>query len=637
MDKDKKNISEGKPKTDPTTTNVDEPDKIVEDTINEIMAEISELQSKEADGESDDADKSGEDDHKHSEEIKEDAVESFEELAEESEKNSENAAEQPQRRPEGDQQDDSQDAAERDDTGSDAISDIEPDDHPKRAARRKKREDADRKLQEELDKLDELDELDDAQEIADMALKKHRTKKKAIIISCSILGLLIAAYLGTVFYFSSHFYPYTEINGTGQSMQTVAEVESYFTEHVAGYELSLEQVNGSTEVISGSDISLSYEESDELKGLLDQQNPFLWPAAFFHKPELETAVGVSYDEAQLEEQINALACMSEENQTQSISAYPKYDGNEFVIEPEVIGTDINTDVFKEKVAEHVSGLFTTLNMEEQECYVKPQYVSDSQEVLDAAAKMNEYLQAVITYEVSPQTEVVDKTRISEWVTANEAMEVTFNEEAVKEFVSELASKYNTIGTTRTMTTANGNSVEVSGGDYGWRINQDEEYTTLVGNITAGETVSREPVYSQRGADHGEDNDYGNTYAEVDLSSQYMWFIQDGTVVLESGIVTGNPNKGYATPQGSYTLTYKTRNAVLKGALRADGTREYETPVSFWMPFNGGIGFHDATWQSSFGGSRYLSNGSHGCVNLPYSVAEQLYSLIQDDTPIILHY
>jgi len=188
-----------------------------------------------------------------------------------------------------------------------------------------------------------------------------------------------------------------------------------------------------------------------------------------------------------------------------------------------------------------------------------------------------------------------------------------------------------------MTTANGKTVEVKGGDYGWKINQDKEYTTLVGNITAGETISREPVYSQHGADHGDDNDYGNTYAEVDLSSQYMWFIKDGTVVLESGIVTGNPNKGYATPQGSYTLTYKTRNAVLKGALRADGTREYETPVSFWMPFNGGIGFHDATWQSSFGGSRYLSNGSHGCVNLPYSVAEQLYSLIQDDTPIILHY
>jgi len=635
MSKDKKNITDPNPAV--TSASANESDKIVEETLQEIMEEINGLGSEEVDGGSADGEKTGSGDHQDGEENSAEPYDGLDQLAEEPEQNVEKDAESPAEHPEEDRQVDSEDAAKRDDSGSDVISDPEPDDISEGPTKPADSKAADQALQQELDQLDELDDIDEAQEKAEEALRKHRNRKRAWIITGSIFGVLIAAYLVSAYYFSSHFYPFTVINGTDQSIKTVAEVEGYLSEHVADYDLTLEQINGGSEVISGSDISISYKKSDELKQLLSNQNPFLWPSAFFATPKIEAAVGVEYDEAQMEEKISGLECMKEENQTKSISAYPKFDGEQFVVEPEVIGTEINVDQFKTTVAEHVNGLMDTINMEAEECYVKPQYLSDSQEVLDAVATMNEYLKASITYEVSPQTEVVDKAKISEWVTANEAQEVTFNEDGVREFVSQLADKYNTVGTTRTMTTANGNSVEVKGGNFGWRINQDDEYNTLIENIRSGETVSREPVYSQRGADHGDNNDYGNTYVEVDLSNQHLWVFQNGSVVLESGIVTGKPSTGNATPQGSYRLTYKTRNAVLRGTRRADGTYDYETPVSFWMPFNGGVGFHDATWQSSFGGSRYLTNGSHGCVNLPYSVAEQLYSLIQDDTPIILHY
>ncbi len=43
--------------------------------------------------------------------------------------------------------------------------------------------------------------------------------------------------------------------------------------------------------------------------------------------------------------------------------------------------------------------------------------------------------------------------------------------------------------------------------------------------------------------------------------------------------------------------------------RAHRGADYASPVSFWMPFNGGVGFHDATWRSSFGGTIYQYNGS----------------------------
>ena len=101
-------------------------------------------------------------------------------------------------------------------------------------------------------------------------------------------------------------------------------------------------------------------------------------------------------------------------------------------------------------------------------------------------------------------------------------------------------------------------------------------------------------------------------------------------MIESDFVSGNHAKGYDTPSGAYPLTYKQKDATLKG-------ENYRTPVSYWMPFNGGIGFHDATWQSSFGGNRYLSHGSHGCVNMPKDKAAALYDLIPDGCPVVCHY
>ncbi|MEI3138955.1 MAG: L,D-transpeptidase [Lachnospiraceae bacterium] len=60
-------------------------------------------------------------------------------------------------------------------------------------------------------------------------------------------------------------------------------------------------------------------------------------------------------------------------------------------------------------------------------------------------------------------------------------------------------------------------------------------------------------------------------------------------------------------------------------------------MTYWMPFNGGIGLHDANWRSSFGGSIYQTNGSHGCVNLPRSAAKEIYERVYDGIPIICYY
>ena len=501
--------------------------------------------------------------------------------------------------------------------------------------------DDDSSTTEELEEDDDFEdsdeeEDDDQADMEEKAARKKKHKKTAAIIIGSIFCVLLLIYVGFAIFFNNHFMFYTKINGIDFSLKNVSQVEAYMEQQVKDYVLTLEESDGDREEINGSDISLEYVPGDELKKLVKEQDNFLWITSLWNHPEIEAEVGVKYDADALSAIISNLECMKEENQTVSVDAHPEFQNDQFVVVPEVVGTQINIEVFSEKVEEAINGFQPTLDLYETGCYILPRFLSDSEEVIAAKDAMNSYLGANITYDFNPYTEVVDASVISQWVSVDADMNVTFDEGAVRAYVQSLANKYDTKGKPRNFTTATGNVVTVEGGSYGWKIDQEAEYNALIANIQNGETVTREPNYVSRAASH-EGNDVGSTYAEVDLTAQQMYFIQDGQVVLQSGVVTGNPNRGNGTPQGVYTLAYKALDQTLRGTKKPDGTYEYETPVKYWMPFNGGIGFHDATWQSSFGGSRYLTNGSHGCVNLPYDVAGQFYNLISAGTPVVCHY
>ena len=504
-------------------------------------------------------------------------------------------------------------------------------------------EEAEEESQEEESQEEEAPEIPDEEEEEEeeeteeeKAYRKHKFRKKLAIVLGSIFGVLAVVYLGFAFFFSSHFMFFTTINGTDVTLKSVSQVEEYMRQQVADYTLTLEESDGDTEEISGSDISLEYVPGDELEKLVKGQENFLWLKALWDHPELEARVGVKYDEDALARQIEGLACMDPENQVKSVNAHPEFKETQFEIVPEVVGTQINTEVFNEAIRTSIDGFQHTMDLSETGSYIQPAFVEDSPEVIEANKAMNEYLKAKITYDFDPETEVVDASVISQWVKVNDKMKVTFDKKAVKKYIGELADKYDTKGKSRKFTTATGNTVTVEGGAYGWKINQDEEYKALTENIKKGETVTREPKYSSRAASHGA-IDIGNTYAEVDLTNQRAYFIKNGKVVLDSPVVTGNPNKGNATPQGTDSLSYKTRNAVLRGDRLPDGSYSYESPVKYWMPFNGGIGFHDASWQSAFGGTRYKTHGSHGCINMPTDQAAKMYELISDGTPVVVHY
>lgn len=127
------------------------------------------------------------------------------------------------------------------------------------------------------------------------------------------------------------------------------------------------------------------------------------------------------------------------------------------------------------------------------------------------------------------------------------------------------------------------------------------------------------------SDIDEDN-----YIMVSIEKQKLWFYKKGKLKLTSNVVTGHKNM-WDTKKGSFRIRSKNYQIYLIGA-------DYRTFVNYWMLIDSStqIGLHDATWRDSFGGSIYKSNGSHGCVNLPYSVAQYIYQNAKVGTLVLIY-
>ena len=474
------------------------------------------------------------------------------------------------------------------------------------------------------------------------AVKRRKTGKdgkvKALWITGGVLAVICLIYVAISVYFMSHFFVNTKINGKNFSGKTASDVEKYLQTNIKDYKLTILENEGRQDVISGSEIGLEYRAGTETEKLLKDQNGFAWPKAFFTENSRKVSVNVSYNEESLNQRISQLSCLQTE-QTPAENAKPEFDGNQYVIKPEVYGNAVDKERLTEQVKVHITEFQPQLDMVETKCYAKPKYVEDSKEVQEACDAMNKYVNASITYPMNEPV-VVDKALISQWLQVDGEMKVSLNTEAMKQWFTAFGDKYDTQGTTRTFTTPAGKSATVTGGTYGWSIDEDTELVNLQNSILNGEVVTREPAYYAGGtaAAHS-GQDWGNTYAEVDLSAQHMWYIQNGNVVLETDIVSGFPTPDRITPEGVYDVLYKESPSVLVGEKDPEtGQPIYETEVRYWMQFTwSGVGFHDADWQPAFGGSLYQSAGSHGCINMPIDKAGQLLNLISAGVPVICHY
>lgn len=461
-------------------------------------------------------------------------------------------------------------------------------------------------------------------------MEKFTKKQKMLGIAGIIVLILLIIYIGVAVFFQNHFGFRTTVNGVKAAGKSPKQIEQLIKKEIDGYEITLEERENHSEVLKGTQIDLRTEFDGSLEQEMKKQSGFAWPLYLFRTSEIEVETMITYDKEALKKELRSLACMDESKmkmpENATISEYSEGTGYEIV--PEKEGTKIDDTKLFEVMDKSVTNLKKSVSLEEEGCYIEPQYTKDSEELKTLLDTMNRYAKAEITYEFGSKSEKLDGNTISQWITVNDNMEVGISQEKISEYMTYLAENYNTAGKAKSFQTSYGSTISISGGDYGWRIDKSAEAEALTANIMAGDKLSKEPVYAKTANSH-EENDYGNTYVEVNLTAQHMYYYKNGSLVMESDFVSGNEAKGWNTPTGVYGLYYKQRDKTLRG-------EDYATPVSFWMPFNGGVGFHDATWRKDFGGNYYRRSGSHGCVNLPYSAAKKLYENIESGCPIFVY-
>lgn len=463
-------------------------------------------------------------------------------------------------------------------------------------------------------------------------MKKKMGKAKKIILGILIAYVLIMGigYLGVAFFFSSHFLKGTTINGIDCSKKTVEQVKEQIQDEIGEYKLRITELDGKTETISALQIELTYVDDSKVDELMEEQNQWKWISSLSNHSSFELAANTTYDKSLIEGILDDLSCFQEENITAPQDAHLEDKGTSYEIVPEVEGNTLDREKVKASVIEAIDSGKTEINLAELGCYLKPGIYQDNEALVAERDTLNKFLQTNLTYDFGDREEVVNASMVKEWLVKREDGQWDIDEEKVAAYVQQLAYKYDTFGLTHKFTTFAGNQIELKGGDYGWVIKKQATTEALLQAIREGQTGTVEPIYLYEGKSRDTD-DIGGTYVEISISEQRMWCYKDGSLIVDTPVVTGNSSKGYDTPSGSvWAIDAKKSPDVLKG-------EGYEQPVTYWMPFVGNVGIHDAdTWRSEYGGEIYKTNGSHGCVNTPTANAEKIFNAVEIGTPVIVY-
>lgn len=474
--------------------------------------------------------------------------------------------------------------------------------------------------------------------------EKMSKKKIGVIAIAAVIAVIVIAfgvfYSWKVNFYKTHFLPSTTVNGMSCSELDVETVAAMLNEQMKEYRITIygRDENGNrVELGSIQATEIELELTDavaQANDVITQQNPsrFLY-AGNSEQYSYNVIPVITFKEELLSKKILELDAFKEINMVAPADAYiSEYseETNRFELIGEVIGTTLDTNAAIAAIHAAVIAQADSVDLLEQGCYEEPAVLATDEKLNTTVETLNKWVGAEITYDWNTYDVVVDGDLIREWILFNEE-EVSLDEEAIADFVADNAKNYDTYGKTRQFTTTLGVQLTLGTGGFGWKTDSDAVTEELIKMVEEGKVTKAEPVYSNTAPRRGM-NDIGNSYVEVDLSNQHLYLYYEGALVFETDFVSGTMNStpGCVSPAGVFDITYKTTNAILRGS-------DYAEPVSYWMPFYGNYGMHDATWRTEFGGDIFLTDGSHGCINLPLESAATIYNYVREGFPVICYY
>ncbi len=481
----------------------------------------------------------------------------------------------------------------------------------------------------------------------------------ALIVVSVLLAIVAIVYGAGVAYFSSHFYPETTIGSMDISNKSTTEVSELIAQYSNDFTVVVTGL-GFDLTVTPKDADMSSDSDAIAKAAVQEETAWLWPYYLtLPSHDVTECLDATVNNGMLGAYITKAVDDFNKTATPPTNATAVYNKsrNEFVVESEKRGTQIDPKQVIDKVARAITSFETDVHLDSKDLLTADIVASDPR-FNDALASANTFLKCDLEITVNSRViDHIDSDLVSKWIVFDEELNVSLDSESLNAWVDSINTLLNTVGTKRVYTRPDGKSVTISGGAYGWSADTSGLLSQVEDAVAHGTTGSYDIPYYQLGNGFNIDAmiDWG-AYCDVDLSEQHArYFDATGALVWESDVVTGTGNSGDATPTGVHMVTLKKQNEILRGPLQEvevpDPTEEdpdhvkkemkpkWESKVAYWIPFIGNAyGLHDATWQSAFGGTRYLDGfGSHGCVNLPLDKAAELYNIIQVGDPVIVHW
>lgn len=449
-------------------------------------------------------------------------------------------------------------------------------------------------------------------------------KKTIKVLFVLILTIIISLYVGGLIFFNTHFFPKTYVNGKAVGLTKISDLEKNYENLNSNFKLEIYSREGKEEI---DPKSFNYRDY-LIPNQKIEQNPFTWIGKIFFTEDIKLEHNIELDRDKFKAEITNL------NVVKSQSIEPQdakviYEDGEYLIKEEVLGNKLDEEKLNNALYASLESSSHKVDLVKDKIYKFPKYTKDSEDLKELLAEYKKIDSLEITYDFDIVKEKLTGQALINLFRREDTKLLPDKEKIVK-YVRTLSKNYDTFKSTREFEATGIGKVRVQGGIYGWLMDINSTTDQLLSALEKRESKELKPVYLQTALHREKNNDIGSTYIEVDLARQHLWMYKDGNLILDTNTVTGNPNRQNSTPTGTDRIWSREKNRILKG-------EGYESHVNYWLPINWrGIGLHDASWRGNFGGNIYLSNGSHGCINIPPNVMPKLFENSFNGMPVVVY-
>lgn len=466
------------------------------------------------------------------------------------------------------------------------------------------------------------------------AMKK--TLRICLLTLLCLIFVTLGGFLALTWYYGRTFAVNTWINGVYCTGKTVEEVNSELMQSVEVPSLTIIDDQGQSWPLDLSLADYRMDYTDSLREYLKRRGHAFWLSQV-ETSGLTFTPGCSWDQEKLRELVAGMDWVKAAGERSTeVAIIPGED------EPYILMDGKSHRLDSDKLCDYVrqcmeNGIYE-IQADQGDCYTDLEDTPEEALLRERYADLQSFLHANLVYDMgTEQIELTPDVIASFLRKGNDGLpvwdqgELVLSAGNIRTWVDQLARQYDTVDTTRDFQTTEGRVVQVTYNTYGTQLDveTEEEFLKEALQYERDEPLIHRPAYLQEGYCRGLD-DIGNTYIEVDMGQQRMYYYQDGECLISVDVVTGNARRRWNTPEGINYVYNKQRNRTLRG-------EGYATPVKYWMPVVGNVGIHDADWRRDFGGEIYLTNGSHGCINTPPDVMGELYELAEIGTPVIMFY